>query len=166
MCKFVQPIPDYYDFVNHLYLTYTPCLEDDYNQDTLADIILRTYPYFWVILTHNNEPVGFVYLDNIIGNKNRFHSAEVVTCLHQKFWGSYSKYCAKIFFKQCFDKFGFEKIKALIYPQNSKVKTLLKLCGFEKEALLKHETKRKNKLQDIEIYSLFSTYYKEKENEN
>ena len=162
MCRFVQPTPNHYHFVNHLYLKYKTFLEDDYNEDTLADIILRTYPYFWVILTIHNEPVGFVYLDNIIGNSKGLHSAEVVTCLHPKFWGAFSKYCAKIFFKLCFDKFGFEKIKALVFPQNFSVKHLLKLCGFEKEATLKNETKRKQQLQDIEIYSLFKTYYKEK----
>ena len=48
------------------------------------------------------------------------------------------------------------KIKALVYPENFRVKTLLKLTGFEKEALLKNETLRKGKLQDIEVYSLFN----------
>ena len=159
MCKFVQITSKYINSVNRLYEKYTKYTEDDYNEDNLAGIIQRTQPFFWVILTINNDFAGFVYLDNIIGNSKKLHSAELTTCFERKFWGIYPKYCAKIFLKNCFDKYGFEKIKALIYPQNFRVKTLLKQSGFEKEALLKAETQKNGKPQDIEVYSLFKTYY-------
>ena len=54
---------------------------------------------------------------------------------------------------------GLKKIKALVYPDNLRVKTLLKNSGFVKEAVLKNETLRNNKLQDVEVYSVFSQFY-------
>ena len=42
-----------------------------------------------------------------------------------------------------------------MYPDNYRVKTLLKNAGFVKEALLKNETLRNGKLQDIEVYAVF-----------
>ena len=79
-----------------------------------------------------------------------------------KYWGDYTKKCAKLFLNFCFERFGFYKIKALVYPENSRVITLLKHAGFEKEALLKNETLRNNSLQDIEVYSVFNTRKAEK----
>lgn len=165
MCKFVCINENYIHFVNHLYNRFKKYLEDDYNEDTIAGIINRTYPFFWVILS-DNTPAGFVYLDNFIGNRQNFHSAEVTTCIHPKFWGVFTKYCAKIFFKKCFNELGLYKIKALIYPENYRVKTLLKMSGFIKEAVLIKETSRRNQLQNIEVYSLFKNYYEVNENEN
>lgn len=166
MCKFVQFRAEYADSINRLYKRYMKYLEDDYNEDTLAGLINRTYPFFWAILTtSDNSIAGFVYLENIIGNSHKMHSAEITTCFHPKFWGDFSKYCAKIFLKNCFDKFGFSKIKALVYPENFRVKTLLKQSGFVKEAELKSETFRNGKAQDIEVYSLFKQYYEVEKNE-
>ncbi len=165
MCRFIPIKEEYMAFVSCLYNKFKKYLEDDYNEDTLAGLIKRTSPFFWVILS-DTSPAGFVYLENFIGDCKKLHSAEVTTCIHPKFWGSFSKYCAKIFFKKCFDEFGFQKIKALVYPQNYRVKTLLKTSGFIKEAELLGETMRCDRLQNVEIYSLFRTYYEVNENEN
>ena len=106
-------------------------MDDDYAQDKLnladyfANLILRTTPFFWVI-TENDIVSGFVYLDNIIGNSSQLHSAELTTCFDKKFWGNYTKICAHIFIKHIFQKYNFIKIKALVYPQNFRVKNLLK----------------------------------------
>ena len=164
MCKFVQFEIKHFIFVSQLYNKYKKYLEDDYNEDTIAGLIKRTSPFFWVILS-DTTPAGFVYLENIIGNSKKIHSAEVTTCFHPNFWGSFPKYCAKIFFKKCFDELGLYKVKALVYPQNHRVKTLLKSSGFCKEAELVGETYRNGKPQNIEIYSLFRTYYEVNENE-
>ncbi len=164
MCKFVRFKPEYLDFVSCLYNKFKKYLEDDYNEDTLAGLLERTEPFFWVILS-DTSPAGFVYLENLIGSSQRLHSAEVTTCIHPGYWGSFSSYCAKIFFKKCFDEFGFQKIKALVYPQNHRVKTLLKNSGFTKEAELVSETMREGKLQNIEVHSLFRNYYEVNENE-
>lgn len=165
MCNFI-PIKDIHiSSVNHLYNKYKKYLEDDYNEDTLAGLINRTSPFFWVILSDTSF-AGFVYLDNIVGCCTQLHSAEVTACIHPKFWGVFSKYCAKFFFKKCFDELGFYKIKALIYPENHRVRSLLKMSGFVKEAELKNETFRNGKLQNIEVHSLFKTYYEENKNEN
>lgn len=167
MCRFIQPRTEYFDFLNHLYNRYSRYLEDDYNKDTIAGIISRTYPFFWVITENNSSkiPAGFVYLENITGNNEKLHGAEITTCFHPDFWGDFPKYCAKIFLKRCFDKFGFQKIKAVVYPHNCRVKMLLKSAGFKKEALLKSETMKNGQLQDIEIYSVYKTDYEVK-NEN
>jgi RimJ/RimL family protein N-acetyltransferase len=42
----------------------------------------------------------------------------------------------------------------LRFCPNFKVKTLLKKSGFKKEAILKAETIKNAKLQDIEVYSI------------
>lgn len=167
MCKFIELRPEHIDFVSHLYNKYKKYLEDDYNEDTLAGLIKRTSPFFWVILSDKPylSPAGFVYLENFTGNSKKLHSAEVTTCIHPKFWGNFSKYCAKIFFKKCFDELGLYKIKALIYPQNQRVRTLLKSSGFIKEAELIGETFRNGIPQNIEVHSLFKTYYEVKQDE-
>ena len=166
MCRFLQPKSHHIKFLDNLYKKYSKFLADDFNQDTIADIIIHNHPFFWTITTSNDIPVGFVYLENIVGNNNKLHSAEITTCFAPKYWGYYTKYCAKIFFNLCFKKYNFTKIKALVYPENSRVTELLKSCGFEKETRLKCETLKNGKAQDIDIYALYNTEYKEKRNEN
>ena len=163
MTKFISPLvkPAYFEQALFLYTKYSKFLDDDYAVNGLSvyeyfyNLVLRTHPFFFVII-ENDCVSGFVYLDNIIGSREKLHSAEVTTCFDRRFWGGYTKYCAKIFFEYCFKKYNFVKIKALVYPENFRVKTLLKSAGFEKEALLKNETIRKGKLHDIEVYSLFN----------
>lgn len=156
MIKFTNIInSSYLPQANHLYTKYKHFLEDDYNEDTLTGTINRVYPFFWFILS-DNAFAGFVYLDNIIGNRNRMHSAEITTCIEPRFWGEFTRNGANIFLKKCFEEFDFTKIKALIYPQNQRVKSILKFSGFEKEATLKSETIRRGCYQDIEVYSIFN----------
>lgn len=155
MCKIVPITKDYITPINHLYQKYISFLEDDYNEDTLADLIKRTYPFFCVILSDTSSFVGFLYLDNIIGNSRSLHSAEINVCIHPKFWGDFTKNNAATILDYCFKQFNLIKIKACIYPENGRVKKLLDLAGFQKEATLHNETVRKGKLQDIEIYSIY-----------
>ncbi len=158
MTAFLNPFekPAYLEQALFLYIKYAKFLDDDYAQNKLPvleyflELIKRT---MFFVIVEDEVVSGFVYLDNFIGNDEKLHSAELTTCFDKRFWGDYTKYCAKIFLKHCFEKYGFEKIKALVYPQNFRVKTLLKASGFEKEALLKSETMRNGKLQDIEVYS-------------
>ena len=103
--------------------------------------------------------MGFVFLDNFVGNKNKLYSAEITTCFDKKAWGSFTRYSAKFFLKMCFDELGLYKIRAQIYPDNFRVKNFLKDCGFIYESTLKNETLRGGKPQDIEIYALYRSYY-------
>lgn len=144
-----------------LYGKFSKFLNDDYFQadnsvvDSVINLIEKTTPYFWVILDKKSTKfAGFVFLDNWVGNKNSCHSAEVTTCFNPAFWGKYTKNCAQKFIKYCFKKFRLKKLKAYIFPQNSRVKTLLKKSGFKKEALLRAETFKNGVLQDIEVYSI------------
>ncbi len=163
MIEFKHPFdkPAYFEQALFLYIKYSKFLDDDYAlnnknvYDYFINLIDRTYPLFFVIV-ENDFLIGFVYLDNIIGDSKRLHSAELTTCFNKCYWGDYTKKCARIFLNYCFKKYGFKKIKALVYPDNFRVKTLLKKAGFEKEALLKNETLRDGILQDIEIYSAFN----------
>lgn len=151
----------YFSEILFLYLRYSRFLDDDYALNDLSfyeyfiGLIERLSPFFWVIL-YDKKVSGFVYLDNIIGDSKRLHCAELTTCFDKAFWGDYTKYCAKVFLNHCFKNLGFKKIKALVYPQNFRVKTLLKASGFEKEGYLRCETLRNNRLQDIEIYSVLN----------
>ncbi len=165
MTKFISPFakPAYFEQALFLYSKYCGFMDDDYALNGRSvfeyfyNLILRTQPFFFVIV-EDDIVSGLVYLDNTTGDSERLHSAEVTTCFDKRFWGDYTKYCAKLFFEYCFKKYNFVKIKALVYPENFRVKTLLKAAGFEREALLKNETLRKGKLQDIEVYSVFNNY--------
>lgn len=158
MPKFLHPFekPAYFQQALFLYIKYSKFLDDDFAQNNLT-----IYDYFlnliqktlFFVIVEEETVSGFVYLDNFIGNDKKLHSAELTTCFDKRFWGNYTKACARIFLDYCFETYKFEKIKALVYPENFRVKTLLKLAGFEKEALLKGETLKNGRLQDIEIYS-------------
>ncbi len=162
MPRFTTPFekPAYFEQALFLYVKYSKYLDDDYaynNQnifDYFYNLVNRTDFY---AVVEDDVLSGFIYLDNFVGNSNRLHSAEVTTCFDEKFWGSYTKICAILFINFCFEKYGLKKLKALVYPENYRVKTLLKSAGFEKEALLKSETLRNNELQDVEIYSCLNT---------
>lgn len=160
MPKFINTFdkPAHFEQALFLYTRYSKFLDDDYAKaeksdfDNFKELIIETYPYFYLVL-EDDMVSGFIYLDNITGNDQNFHGAEVSACFDKRFWGSYTKICAFLFLNFCFEQLGFKKIKACIYPENFRVKNLLKFAGFKKEGLLKGETMRNNKLQDIEIYA-------------
>ena len=151
----------YFPQVLHLYKKYLRNLEDDFSSfykftyASLFRFIEKTSPHFYLVLL-DDEVCGFFCLENIIGTNSHLHSAEVVTCFAQKYWGTFTKYAGKIFRDFCFDILGIYKLKALIYPQNFRVKAILKACDFDKEAHLKGETLKNGVRQDIEIYSVYN----------
>lgn len=156
--KNIQYLPS----IISLYEKFSKYLHDDYflkNKkspvDAVIDLVEKTSPFFWIVVDKKTEKfAGFGFLDNWVGTKNNCHSAEVTTCFVPSCWGIYTKICAKKFIKYCFKKYKLKKLKAYVFPQNSNVKALLKLTGFKKEALLKAETVKNEKLQDIEVYSI------------
>lgn len=170
MCKFIQVgyNPQKNIFYNIQYITqihstyrkYAKYLQDDF---ALADkdiySFLKNCPFFWVILNPKNEYMGFVFLDNLCGNEDILYSAELTTCFEKQAWGEYTKYCAKIFLKKCFDELGLYKIKVQVYPDNYRTAALIKSSGFKYECTLKNETLRCGKPQDIDVYSLYRDYY-------
>ncbi|MDD3436152.1 MAG: GNAT family protein [Candidatus Gastranaerophilales bacterium] len=145
-----------------LYEKFSRYLHDDYffessNNfvDKIIDLIENTSPFFWVIIDKNTGKfAGFAFLENRVGNRENFHSAEITTCFEPQFWGEYTKMCAKKFVKYCFKKYKLKKLKAHIFPQNQRVKAILKQTGFKKEAVLKAETVKNGELQDVEVYSI------------
>lgn len=143
-----------------LYKRYEKYLHDDYTppKDFKSYLkFIEENEFFWIIIERTTgDFAGFVYLDNFTGGCGKLHSAEITTCFEQKFWGEKTYICAMEFFDYAFKTFGFYKIKAEIYPQNFRVKTLLKKCGFICECTLKNETLRLGKPQDIEVYSLMN----------
>lgn len=174
MSKFIKIIIDkrkkefknihYLPKIIALYERFSKYLHDDYflqnsqsSVDAIIDLIERTTPYFWAVVDKKTAKLaGFVFLDNLVGSVNNLHSAEVTTCFNPVFWGSYTKFCAKKFIKYCFKKYNLKKLKALIFPQNFKVKTLLKRAGFHKESLLKAETLKNGVFQDIEVFAIIN----------
>ena len=141
------------------YKKYSKYLHDDFTPDNGIEFILCSIPYLWAICDIKGNFMGFVSLENFTGNKFKLFSAEITTCFKKRAWGNYTKYCAKIFLKKCFDELGLYKIKAEIFPDNHNVKTLLKNAGFQYETTLHNETLRNNKLQNIDIYSITKNYY-------
>lgn len=171
MSKFVKIIIDkknnYYEHLHYLpavialYKKFSKYLHDDYfvtpekdQIDLVLSLVEKVSPYFWAIVTSRDELAGFVFLDNWVGTADKLHSAEVTTCFAPKFWGKYTKYCAKKFIKYCFKKYKLKKLKATIFQQNFKVKAILKHAGFKKEATLQAETVKNGLTQHVDIYSI------------
>ncbi len=152
----------YFPKVLELYVKYMRYLEDDFSLfklnalDALVEYIRKISPHFYLVIS-NEEVCGFFALENLIGNNENIFSAQVITCFFPKYWGVFTKQAGLIFTDFCFDILGIQKLKAVIYPENARVKSILKICGFEKEAFLKSETLRNGCLQDIEVYSVFNT---------
>lgn len=145
--------------IYNLFRKYDKYLNDDYiQQDLLEEVfstIERTSPFFWVILS-DEQFAGFIFLDNIIGNSENLHSAEVTTCFEQDFWGDFTKKVGKKFIKYCFKKLKLKKLKATVFKENTRVHTLLKSIGFNFEAELKNETLKNGKSQDIQVFSIIN----------
>lgn len=166
MCKFFQLnslnvftlrcIPK----VKKLFLKYFRYIQDDFsNVDDVVTYIYSLTPFFWIILDYENNFMGFVYLDNFVGGNGIMYSAELTTAFIPKAWGSFTRYSAKIFLKKCFTELGLQKITANIYPDNYRVKNLLKDAGFIYESTLKNATLRLGRMQDIDIYAIYRSYY-------
>lgn len=153
----------YIPLVEKCWHKYSKYIQDDFaksNYANITNVIINTS--FWLILDYEENFMGFVFLDNFVGDETQLYSAEITTCFDKKAWGNFTRYSAKFFLKKCFDEFGFQKLKAQIYPDNFRVRNFLKDCGFEYEATLKNETLRAGKAQDIEVYSIYRSYYYKK----
>lgn len=145
-----------------LYKKFSKYLSDDYflNRDkNIIDAVMQLIesvgPYFWVVVDSESQKfAGIGFLENWVGSKNQAHSVEVTTCFHPEYWGKYTKICAKKFIKYCFKKYKLKKMKACIFPQNTRVRALLKQAGFKYEARLYAETLKDGKFQDIEVFSI------------
>lgn len=144
-----------------LYRKYANFIDDDFaqNNETNLQHLLKTInklsPYFFEILDPKTQNfAGFVYLDNFVGNSKILHSAEITACLFKKYWGNFTYLTAQKFLNFCFHKLKLKKLKALIYPQNFRVKPLLKKINFKKEATLIAETVKNGEFQDIEVFSI------------
>ena len=169
MCKFKQIYINpkslnienlhYIPKILQCYKKYSKYLHDDFTTDEGIDYIMYSIPYLWAICDFEENFMGFVSLDNFTGNGYQNFCAELTTCFHHIAWGNFTRYSAKIFLKKCFDDFGLYKIKALTFPDNHRVKNLLKSAGFEYETTLPKDTVRNGKLQDIEVYSIYRNYY-------
>jgi RimJ/RimL family protein N-acetyltransferase len=167
MCKFIQlNSPANFSFVHcipkvkRLFIKYFGYIQDDFScVKNINDYIFSLRPFFWLILDYDENFMGFVYLDNIVGGNNEMFSAELTTVFEPAAWGSFTRYSAKIFLKKCFDELNLQKITANIYPDNYRVKNLLKDAGFTYETTLKNATKRNGKFQDIDIYAIYRSYY-------
>jgi RimJ/RimL family protein N-acetyltransferase len=150
----------YIEQLEQCYNKYSKYLQDDFSPfDNFISCLLYKSPFFWLITDFYDTFKGFVYLDNFIGNKDINYSAEITTCFDKKAWGVFTKYCAKFFLKKAFDEFNLYKIKAQIYPENFRVKQLLKSAGFKYESTLKSETVREGQIQDIDVYAIYKDYY-------
>ncbi len=166
MCHFINLIHHipralrYIPEVKKLYSRYIKFIQDDFSDTKNAiNYICSKTPFFWIVTDYKQNFMGFVYLDNLVGNREKIYSAELTTCFIPKAWGIFTRYSAKIFLKKCFDELGLEKICANIYPDNFRVKKLLSDCGFKYESTLKNTTLRLGKMQDIDIYALYKSYY-------
>lgn len=152
----------YFSQLFKLYLKHIRFLEDDFSPfvdnpfDSMIAYLEKTSPHFYLVLS-KDEICGFFVLEDIVGKNDKLYSAYVVTCFDKKYWGTFTKYAGQVFVDFCFNDLGLMKLKAIVYPQNFRVRGILNSCGFKKEALLKAETLKNGKCQDLEVYSLFNS---------
>ena len=145
-----------------LYLRYSKYLEDDFTEHKssflayFTDLVEKLSPFFWAVIDENDSLAGFISLENFTGSDGKLHSAEITTCFNKKYWGNFTYLTGVIFLNYCRDILGLKKLKAVIYKENFRVKTLLKKLGFQKEALHPAETMKNNKPQDIEEWGFIS----------
>lgn len=143
--------------IYNLYKKYDKYLNDDFVKEDLLENILETiensYPFFWVVLS-NEDFAGFVFLENLVGNAKKIHSAEITTCFKPEFWGDFTKKVAKKFTRYCFKKLDLKKLKAKVFKENVRAASILRAAGMKFEAELKAETMKNGKSQDILIYSV------------
>lgn len=169
MCKIIPLIIDrknlifkntqYISNVLFLYSRFEKFLNDDYAEKNTYSRILKTIedttPFFFIVLDKkSNEFAGFIYLDNLTGNTDVIHGAEISTCFEKKYWGDFTRQTALIFFDYCFNTLKLKKLKAQIYPFNTRVKNLLQFAGFKQDGILRAETLKNGCITDIESYSL------------
>ena len=172
MCKFLNLVIDrahsrfenteYLSNVIFLYMRYAKFLNDDYapeiNYSTIISKIENCGRLFFVVLdSTSGEFAGFIYIDNLIGNNKEIHGGEITACFEKKFWGKFVKNTADKFFDYCFNTLKFKKIKAQIYPFNSRVRAILKYSGFKKDGVLRGETLKNGEMADVEVYSLLKS---------
>ena len=153
---------EYLPKVIELYMHYSGNLVDDFSPHCLSyknfiDFLEKISPHFYLVF-YKTDFCGFITLENLVGDKNRIHSAEVSICLKRKYWGKFALIAGQKFKNYCFNVLKIYKLKALIYTQNKLSKNILNKCGFKMEAVLKSETVKNGKPQDIEVYTLFNTY--------
>ena len=170
MCRFIninkENITKYLFELNQCYQKYYKYLQDDFTEkyEDVRQFVEQFGKYSWIVEEFiSGKFMGFLALDNFIGNDKKLYSAEITTFYKKEAWGIFTKYSGKLFLKKCFDELGLEKVKAVIFSDNFRVKTLLKNSGFVYESTLKSETLRNNKKQDIEIYSIYRNYFYKKE---
>ena len=153
MCKFLNLVIDrahsrfenteYLSNVIFLYMRYAKFLNDDYapeiSYSTIISKIENCGRLFFVVLdSKSGEFAGFIYIDNL-------------------FWGKFVKATADKFFDYCFNTLKFKKIKAQIYPFNSRVRAILRYSGFKKDGILRGETLKNGEMADVEVYSLLKS---------
>lgn len=171
MCKFLSLVIDrahsrfanteYLSNVVFLYLRYSKFLNDDYapeaNYSNILSKIESCGGLFYIVLNSSGSDfAGFIYIDNLIGNADEIHGGEITACFEKKYWGKFTKTVADQFFDYCFNTLKLKKIKAQIYPFNSRVRAILKYSGFKKDGVLRGETMKNGRLSDVEVYSLLA----------
>lgn len=153
-------IKKYFSNIAFLFMRNRIFLLDDYSNPSdfgefLYRFISERTPFFWVIFKDKTF-AGFVFLDNLTGNQKNIYSAELTTCFDKKFWGDFTRASAFLFLNLCFETLNLYKIKAKIYPENNRVRSILRWCNFKKEGLFTAETVHNGKFQNIEVYGLIN----------
>ena len=125
MCKFIriksykalqnnEKYSKYIEKINELYQKYSQFLFDDFfvtSSNKSENFITIFVPYFWIITDRNDNFAGFVFLDDFVGNGNKFFSAEVSVCFEKKYWGSFVRYCSKFLMFSVFTKLRLNFIR-------------------------------------------------------
>lgn len=148
---------EYRDFkpdIKKLAAKYAGVLVDDYNSGDFADLLNEVAPHLYAG-AYNGEFIGFVYLNDWRGSKEKFHSATLTVCIDKKFWGKTAREAGRLFIKKVFKHYKCFKLKALVFEHNLNANNFLLSLGFKKESLLLNETFKNNKPVNIIVYGIY-----------
>ncbi len=117
------------------------------------------FPYFWAVLDHKDDFLGFVYLYDLMGAVGETpYSACVSACLRRKFWGNDAKLAGREFLKFC-AQLRIKRLKAQCFSNNPCAKRLLGDLGFKCEGILKKEAIVGGKAVDLTAFGCFLKEY-------
>lgn len=128
-------------------------LFDDYMDNSFIELINRVFPHFYACVDENNNFIGFVYLDEWRGNKEKLHSCTLSMCAKKEFWGSKARDAGKFFINHIFETYKIHKLKAEVFSFNKPVMHYLNSIGFKRESVLKQESFKNSKPVDIVVFT-------------
>ncbi|KIL53071.1 GNAT family N-acetyltransferase [Jeotgalibacillus campisalis] len=148
------------DVVNHMGLAPAKQVEDTLDEINWYKSIFQDGTGIRWGITRKNEGrvIGSCGFLNIAHSHSR---AEIGFEVHKEYWGKgVAGEALQAVLGYGFDQLGFERIQALIEPENIASQKLVEKHGFKREGLLRHYEYTQGKFDDLYMFSLLKEEHK------